>query len=55
MSGVNLESFMRRITYQQLTPDGLASLAPVITAMAEAEGLDAHAAAVTVRLKSFEK
>ena len=50
MSGVNIDSYMRKITYQQLTPEGLASLAPVITGMAKAEGLDAHAAAVKVRL-----
>ena len=50
MSGVNIDSYMRKITYQQLTPEGLASLAPVITAMAKAEGLDAHAAAVKVRM-----
>ncbi|MDE6036825.1 MAG: histidinol dehydrogenase, partial [Duncaniella sp.] len=51
MSGVNIDSYMRKITYQELTADGLASLAPVITAMAVAEGLDAHAAAVAVRLR----
>ncbi|MBP3303790.1 MAG: histidinol dehydrogenase [Muribaculaceae bacterium] len=50
MSGVNIESYMRRITYQELTPAGLAALAPVITAMAAAEGLDAHAAAVNIRI-----
>ncbi len=50
MSGVNLGSFMRRITYQELTRDGLSALAPVITTMADAEGLDAHAAAVKIRL-----
>lgn len=52
MSGVNIDSYMRKITFQELTADGLRSLAPVITAMATAEGLDAHAAAVTVRLGS---
>lgn len=51
MSGVNIDSYMRKITYQELSRDGLATLAPVITAMATAEGLDAHAAAVTTRLK----
>lgn len=50
MSGVNIDSYMRKITFQELTADGLRSLAPVITAMATAEGLDAHAEAVTVRL-----
>lgn len=48
-SGVNIDSFMRKITYQQLTPEGLESLAPTIISMATAEGLDAHAAAVKVR------
>ena len=49
MSGVNMDSFYRKITYQQLTPEGLASLAPSITAMARAERLDAHALAVEIR------
>ena len=48
-SGVNTESFMRKITYQELTRGGLEALAPTITAMAEAEGLDAHANAVRLR------
>lgn len=50
MSGVNLDSFMRKITYQELTPDGLKSLAPTIITMATAEGLDAHGRAVAIRL-----
>ncbi|MGN0086948.1 MAG: histidinol dehydrogenase [Alloprevotella sp.] len=49
-SGVNLDSFMRKITYQELSREGLSDLAPTIIQMAEAEGLDAHAAAVRVRL-----
>ena len=48
-SGVNVDSFMRKITFQELTRDGLDALAPAITAMAEAEGLDAHANAVRIR------
>jgi len=48
---VNVDSFMRKITFQELTRDGLDALAPAITAMAEAEGLDAHANAVRVRMK----
>ncbi|WP_302574550.1 histidinol dehydrogenase [Alistipes finegoldii] len=48
-SGVNTESFMRKITYQELTRGGIEALAPTITAMAEAEGLDAHANAVRIR------
>lgn len=49
-SGVGLESFMRSITYQSLTKEGLASLAKTIITMAEAEMLQAHAEAVKVRL-----
>lgn len=50
-SGVNTDSFLRKITYQELSRDGLALLSPTIIAMAEAEGLGAHAAAVRVRMK----
>lgn len=53
MSGVNLDSFMRRITYQEITPEGLKRLGPVIETMAAAEGLDAHRNAVTIRLKNL--
>lgn len=48
-SGVNIDSFIRKITYQELTPEGLALIAPAIITMAGAEGLDAHALAVKVR------
>ncbi|MDE6546068.1 MAG: histidinol dehydrogenase, partial [Paramuribaculum sp.] len=50
-SGVNIDSFMKKITYQELTRDGLRSLSEVIVTMADAEGLDAHALAVKVRLE----
>lgn len=50
MSGVNIDSFMRKITYQEISPQGLIGLAQTITTMAHAEGLGAHAAAVDVRL-----
>ncbi|MDR0954481.1 MAG: histidinol dehydrogenase [Rikenellaceae bacterium] len=50
-SGVNLDSFMRKITYQEITRQGLEHLGGVIEAMARAEGLDAHARAVTLRLE----
>lgn len=53
-SGVNLESFMHKITYQQLTPEGLAGLTPAIVTMATAEGLDAHAMAAKIRLNPEE-
>lgn len=51
VSGVNTDSFMRRITYQEITPAGLRGIGPVIETMASAEGLDAHRNAVTVRLR----
>ncbi|MFI3304270.1 MAG: histidinol dehydrogenase [Rikenellaceae bacterium] len=49
-SGVGLESFMRKQTYQELSQEGIAALAPTVIAMANAEGLDAHANAVKVRV-----
>ena len=52
-SGVNIDSFMRKITFQELTREGLASLGPVIETMAAGEYLDAHKNAVTVRLKEL--
>lgn len=48
-SGVNIDSFMRKITFQELTPEGLKLLSSDIVTMAEAEGLQAHARAVTIR------
>lgn len=50
-SGVNTDAFLRRITYQELTREGLETLVPTIVRMAEAEGLGAHAAAVRIRMK----
>ena len=52
-SGVNIDSFMRKITFQELTREGLASLGPVIETMAAGEILDAHKNAVTLRLKEL--
>lgn len=49
-SGVNLDSFMRKITFQELSRRGLGGLSGTIVAMAEAEGLQAHANAVRIRL-----
>jgi histidinol dehydrogenase len=50
-SGVSAESFMKMVTFQVLTQQGLKQLEPVLTAFASAEGLDAHGRAVTSRLK----
>ena len=49
-SGVNIDSFMRKMTIQELSREGIAALAPTIVAMADAEGLEAHANAVKVRI-----
>lgn len=49
-SGVNLDSYMRKMTLQRLTREGLEGLGQTIIEMAEAEGLDAHANAVKTRL-----
>lgn len=51
-SGVNIDSFIRKVTLQKITPAGLAGLSDTIVDMAEAEGLQAHAEAVRVRLAS---
>lgn len=54
-SGVNVDSFMRKMTLQNLTAAGLKGLSGCIVAMAEAEGLEAHAAAVKLRLEAAGK
>lgn len=50
-AGVSLESFMKSITFQQLSEEGIKKLGPVVERMAEAEQLQAHKMAVTVRLE----
>ncbi|MDE6696740.1 MAG: histidinol dehydrogenase [Muribaculaceae bacterium] len=50
-SGVNIDSYMRKTTIQYLTQEGLARLADTITTMADAEGLEAHAQAVKIRMQ----
>lgn len=51
LSGVNIDSFVKKITFQELTRRGLASIAPAVMEMAEREGLLAHKLAVDVRIK----
>lgn len=51
-SGVSIDSFVKKITVQQLTNEGLRSIATTVTEMAMAEGLQAHARAVTIRLQN---
>jgi histidinol dehydrogenase len=50
--GVSLDSFVKKITFQELTDEGLQKLGPTIEVMAEAEGLMAHARAVTIRTQA---
>ena len=51
-SGVSLDSFLKKITFQQLSPEGILSIGPAIEAMAEAEELFAHKNAVSLRMGS---
>ena len=53
-SGVNLDSFQKSITFQKVTEQGIANIGPAIELMAEAEGLQAHKNAVTLRLKDLK-
>ena len=52
-SGVNLDSFIRKITFQEITREGMCTIGPAIEVMASNELLDAHKNAVTVRLKAM--
>jgi len=52
-SGVNLDSFLKAITFQKISAQGLQELGPAIEVMAEAEGLGAHKNAVRVRLNDL--
>ncbi len=53
-SGLSLEDFQKRITVQELTPAGLGGLGPTAQILAGLEGLDAHAAAVSIRLAALD-
>lgn len=50
--GVSVDSFVKKVTFQKLTVSGLQRLAPTIVAMAQAEGLEAHAKAVMIRTQA---
>ena len=52
-SGVNLDSFMKSMTFQKITKEGIQNIGSAIELMAEAEGLQAHKNAVTLRLNSL--
>ncbi len=53
-SGVNLDSFMKNMTFQKITAEGIQNIGSAIEVMAEAEGLQAHKNAVTLRLNSLK-
>ncbi|MGC8522090.1 MAG: histidinol dehydrogenase [Steroidobacteraceae bacterium] len=53
-SGLGVADFLKRITVQELTAAGLRALGPTAVTLAQLEGLDAHAAAVTCRLRALE-
>jgi len=54
-SGVSVDSFVKKITFQQLTREGLNNIGPAVEIMAEAEGLRAHAEAVRIRRREESK
>lgn len=53
-SGVNLDSFLKQMTFQKISAEGIQAIGPAIEAMANAEGLQAHKNAVTLRLKDLK-
>jgi len=53
-SGVNLDSFLKKITFQEITPIGLKNIGTAIEIMANTEGLEGHKNAVSIRLKDIE-
>ena len=52
-SGVSVDSFVKKITVQHISETGIQNIGPIVEAMAEAESLDAHKRAVSIRLKSL--
>jgi histidinol dehydrogenase len=52
-SGVSIDSFVKKITFQQLTERGLTNIAQTVIEMAKAESLDAHANAVQIRVDTI--
>ncbi|MEX1384167.1 histidinol dehydrogenase [Lutibacter sp.] len=54
-SGVDLDSFLKAISFQKISEKGIQNIGKAIEVLAEAEGLDAHKNAVTLRLKSLKK
>jgi histidinol dehydrogenase len=54
-AGVSLDNFVKKVSFQQITRQGLEQIGPIVTAMARAEGLEAHAKAVEIRKVKSEK
>jgi histidinol dehydrogenase len=54
-SGISVDSFVKKITFQQISPAGLKAIAPAIDCMATTEKLQAHRNAVRIRLEAIEK
>ncbi len=54
-SGVSLDSFVKKITFQEISEEGIRNIGPAVEIMAEAEGLIAHKNAVTVRLQNLKE
>lgn len=53
-NGVNLDSYMRKVTFQEITPEGIRSIGKAVEVMAEHEQLIAHRNAMTLRIKSID-
>ena len=53
-SGVNIDAFLKKITFQKLTAKGIAKISPIVETMAKAEGLEAHALASRLRREFVE-
>lgn len=53
-SGVNMDSYIRKVTFQHITPEGVRRIGPAVEKMAAGEGLDAHRNAMTLRLKEVQ-
>lgn len=55
LSGLCVNDFLKQITFQQISPEGLASLAPTISVLTDIEGLDAHQLAIDVRMQRHKQ
>jgi histidinol dehydrogenase len=54
-NGVNLDSYMRKVTFQHITPEGVSHIGPAVACMAQCEMLDAHSNAMTLRMDEVNK